>query len=161
MIDNNDLVSDLYRILKERNFTLCTAESATGGLISNLITNVPGISEVYIGGVCTYSNQAKKEVLGISEDILKEKGAVSKEVAKQMALGACKLFKADVSVCDTGIAGPSGETATKPLGLFYISVCIKDQTFVFERIFNGTRLYIKNTAAKTALKLLKTTLENY
>ncbi|MCL2474771.1 MAG: CinA family protein [Chloroflexi bacterium] len=160
MTASTDVVSALYQILKKRNLTLCTAESATGGLISHLITNMPSISEVYMGGICTYSNQAKEELLGVSQETLKEKGAVSQEVAQQMALGACRLFKADVSVCDTGIAGPNGQTETKPLGLFYIGVCVQKQTFVFEHIFNGTRLHIKNTAAEMALKLLKTALEN-
>ena len=155
-----DLARQIYRLLKEQNLTLCVAESATGGFISHLLTEISGISEVYMGGVCAYANEAKKALLGVSEATLQKHGAVSEQTALQMASGACCLFKTDVALCDTGIAGPAGGSKEKPVGLFYLSVCLKGQLTVSRQLFKGDRSVCKSEAAHAALLFLYQTLEN-
>jgi len=150
----------IYCLLKEQKLSLCMAESATGGLLSHLMTNINGVSEVFLGGVCTYANSAKESLLGVSEIDLKNYGAVSEPVVRQMALGACQLFQADLSLCDTGIAGPTGGSNEKPVGLFYLAVCWKGKVTVKRHIFKGDRASIKEHAALTALQFLGEILEN-
>ncbi|WP_281717726.1 CinA family nicotinamide mononucleotide deamidase-related protein, partial [Alistipes senegalensis] len=112
----------VHKILTERGLTLATAESCTGGLLSKRITDVPGCSVYYLGGVCSYANEVKTRLLGVRKETLDTVGAVSPEVAEQMAAGVAQALGADVGVGITGVAGPGGGTDDKPVGLVYISV---------------------------------------
>lgn len=107
-------------------FTLATAESCTGGLVAAAITDIPGSSDVFDRGFVTYSNDAKKKLLGVSDDLLKEYGAVSKETAKAMALGALNAAQTSLAVSVTGIAGPSGGSPEKPVGLVHLACASRD-----------------------------------
>ena len=146
----------LFRRLEELKTTLATAESCTGGLIAHRITNVPGVSAWYVGGVVAYSDKLKKALLGVGEGVLAAHGAVSEPVARQMAEGAQSRFGADVAVVVTGIAGPGGGAAEKPVGLVYLAVSGASGTVVSREVFEGNRQQIK---AKTAEKALKMVLE--
>lgn len=109
----------LVELLTQRSKTIATAESCTGGLISKLITDIPGASEVFNCGVCSYSNDIKEGVLGVSHETLEKYGAVSPETALQMAVGVRRLSGADIGISTTGVAGPSGGSVQKPVGLVY------------------------------------------
>lgn len=133
---------------------LATAESCSGGLIAHRITNVPGSSGYFLGGVVTYSNEAKADLLGVSIDDLDRFGAVSETVARQMAQGVRGRFDADWGVGVTGIAGPSGGTEEKPVGLVYIAVAGVRETHVLCNHFSGSRESIKEQTAEKTLELL-------
>jgi nicotinamide-nucleotide amidase len=145
-------------MLRERKLTLAVAESCSGGLLSRRITAIPGASDYYLGGAVTYSNRAKASILGVSEKTLADKGAVSAEVAEEMALGAIGVFRADYALSTTGIAGPSGATAEKPVGLVYIACAHKEQVRAYKYIFIGGRDMVMQRAAQTALDILRLTL---
>lgn len=149
-----DLEQKAVACLKEKGYTITTAESCTGGMLASRLINVPGISELYGEGYITYSNDAKEHLLGVSADALKQFGAVSAVVAKQMALGAARAAHADVALAVTGIAGPDGGTEEKPVGLVYIGCCIKGKTVVTENHFEGSRLEIRQATTQSALELL-------
>lgn len=134
--------------------TLSTAESCTGGLLGNLLTNVAGASAHYLLGIIAYDNRAKTKLLGVSPLLLKKHGAVSQAVALAMAQGVRKILKTDVGIGITGIAGPSGGSREKPVGLVFIALSQDKRTLVKKFIFKGNRLSIKRQAAQTALKLL-------
>lgn len=140
--------------LKEKGYTITTAESCTGGMLASRLINVPGISDIYGEGYITYSNDAKEHLLGVSADALRQYGAVSTVVAKQMAFGAAQAAGTDVALAVTGIAGPDGGTAEKPVGLVYIGCCIKGKTVVTENHFEGSRLEIRQQTTQSALCLL-------
>ncbi|MBI4656434.1 MAG: CinA family protein [Elusimicrobia bacterium] len=144
----------LCRRLKIRNATLATAESCTGGLLSHLITQVPGSSDYFKGGITAYSNGLKTGILGVRKKTLQKYGAVSKQCAIEMARGARKLFAADYSISVTGIAGPSGGTDKKPVGLVYFAVAGPDGAACFKKIFRGSRSTIKRLSADFALDML-------
>jgi PncC family amidohydrolase len=108
--------------LRKEEISISSAESCTGGLISHIITNVPGSSEYYKGGVIAYANEVKENVLHVSKEILEEHGAVSAECAMAMAMGVRELLRTDVGIATTGIAGPTGGTPDKPVGLIYIAL---------------------------------------
>ena len=129
---------DVVLLLKERGLTLATAESCTGGLISAEITSVPGSSDVFGFGVCTYANEAKMKLLGVKAETLAAVGAVSEETAVQMAEGVRKLSGADIAVSVTGIAGPGGGTPDKPVGTVYIGVSTAAGTFAERHLFTGS-----------------------
>ena len=131
--------------------TLATAESCTGGLIGKTITDVPGASEIFGYGMVTYSNEAKQQVLGVKGETLAQYGAVSPETAAEMALGLQKLSGADYAVSVTGIAGPGGGSAEKPVGLVYIGVAAPQGVFVRKNFFCGTREDIRIQTTETAL----------
>lgn len=139
-------------------WTLATAESCTGGLVSHMLTQVPGISECYRGGVVAYSNEAKSRLLGVQAGLFDTVGAVSPEVAKAMAKGAAERLGADVGVGVTGIAGPTGGTPDKPVGLVHVAVAlpcgVQHEAF---RLF-GDRATIKDRAAKSALNMVRRAL---
>jgi PncC family amidohydrolase len=141
-------------ILAQRGLTLTTAESCTGGLIAHRITNVSGASDYFLMGFVTYSNGAKKRFLGVPGDTLADHGAVSREVAESMALGARKASDAHVAIAVTGIAGPTGGTAEKPVGTVYMALAADDKTFVRHHRFSGDRAAIKWQTAEEALRLL-------
>ena len=140
--------------LRKEEISISTAESCTGGLISHIITNVPGSSEYYKGGVIAYANEVKENVLHVSKDILEEKGAVSAECAMAMAKGVRELLRTDVGIATTGIAGPTGGTPDKPVGLIYIALATKDYVYHAKHIFHEDRDGNKREAANAALEML-------
>src|SRR3990172_5294800 len=142
-------------LLKKYNKTIAVAESCTGGLVSDKLTNIPGISEYFLEGVVAYSNRAKIEILGVSEDLIGKHGAVNPQVARAMAEGIKKRSSASIGVGITGIAGPTGATKEKPVGLVYIAVVVDDVAEVKECRFRGSRIDIKNFSANTALNMVR------
>lgn len=129
----------VVKILKEKNLTLSTAESCTGGMIGELITSVSGASEVYGFGFITYANEAKEQILGVKHETLEKFGAVSEETAREMALGAKRVSGSDISVSVTGIAGPGGGTKEKPVGLVYTAICCNNKVEVTKLLLKGDR----------------------
>jgi PncC family amidohydrolase len=134
--------------------TLATAESCSGGLIAHRITDVPGSSQYFRGGIVAYSNEAKESLLGVPHDLLAVHGAVSEPVARAMAEGARRVFGADYAVGVTGIAGPTGGSTEKPVGLVYIAVAGPSGTISATNRFNGSREAIKEQTAEKTLTLL-------
>lgn len=153
--DGQTLEQVVVEALVKRGLTLATAESCTGGLISNRITDISGSSAALLAGFVTYSNQAKKELLGVDEQLLSKYGAVSDEVARAMAEGARKVTGADIAISVTGIAGPTGATAAKPVGLVYMALSAAGETISFEHRFAGSRIDIKLRASQAALDMLR------
>lgn len=141
--------------LRQRGMTLAVAESCTGGLLSKRITDVPGCSDYYLGGVCSYANEVKMKVLGVKKETLDTVGAVSPEVAEQMAEGVAKALGADVGVGITGVAGPGGGTDDKPVGLVYISIWCKGQHYTRKMKSTNGRDRVRMQAASTALDLIR------
>ncbi len=134
--------------------TLAIAESCTGGLIGDRLTNMAGASAFFLLGIIAYDYAAKTKILGVPSALLKKYGAVSPQVASTMAKGVRKILKTDYGLGLTGIAGPGGATKTKPVGLVFIAVSTKQKTIVKKFLFKGDRLAIKNKAAQAALKML-------
>ncbi len=141
--------------------TIGTAESATGGRVADRLTNVPGSSDYFKGAVVAYSNEVKVNVLGVKGESIENYGAVSKQVAVEMAEGARKLLSADICISDTGIAGPSGSAPGKPVGLFYIGLAAGDRSLCQKHIFCGDREENKCDAVEAALNMLKQYLLQY
>jgi len=150
LIDN--IVKNLFAKLDVKGMTISSAESCTGGLIANWITDIPGSSKYFMGGVVSYSNDSKINVLGVERDLIIKYGAVSEQVASQMASGIRKIMKADIGVSTTGIAGPDGGSPVKPVGLCYIGIAIGNGIEVQRFIFEGHRLAVKETASIQAIK---------
>jgi len=123
-------------------------------LLGSIITSVPGSSSYFLGGVVTYSNEAKEDLLRVQKDTMIKNGAVSEETATEMAANARKLFSSDVAVSVTGIAGPGGGTAAKPVGLVWIGLSTKNKTFAKGFNFEGDRDTVRMSAADTAVRLL-------
>jgi nicotinamide-nucleotide amidase len=142
-------------LLREKGLTLGMVESATGGLLSHLITNIPGSSDYYQGSITAYSNEIKIKVVGVSEETIKKYGAVSHEVAQEMARGGRRVLATDICLADTGIAGPSGASPEKPAGLFYLGLSCKSGTESQQHTFSGDRAQNKLAAARVALAWLK------
>ena len=159
-LSNPNITSSMrleQKILKkfvQRAQTLAIAESCTGGLIGDRLTNIAGASAFFLLGIIAYDYAAKTKILGVSSALLKKHGAVSSQVASAMAQGVRKILKTDYGLSVTGIAGPGGATKTKPVGLVFISISTKQKTIVKKFLFKGTRLAIKKEAAQTALKML-------
>ena len=149
----------IVQALKNRNYTITTAESCTGGLLAGRILNVSGASAVYNEGHITYSNEAKERLLGVSHDTLEQFGAVSEQIAAEMALGAARIASANVGLSTTGIAGPGGGTPEKPVGLVYIGCAINGDVTVKECRFAGNREENRNAAVEAVLELLIDELE--
>jgi nicotinamide-nucleotide amidase len=149
------LESEVGNLLRRKGLTLGVVESATGGLVSHRITNTPGSSDYYKGSVTAYSNEVKIKVLGVKEETINRYGAVSTEVAEEMAKGGRKILAVDICLSDTGIAGPTGATPEKPLGLFYIGLSHKGGTFSRKHNFRGDREQNKQSASDAALSWLK------
>jgi len=147
------------RILRERRMKIAVAESCTGGLIANRITNIQGASDYFDMGFVTYSNDSKELYLFVPEEVIAEKGAVSSEVAKEMAEGLKETTEADVALSVTGVAGPGGGTPEKPIGTVYAGLASKDGTFVRKFLFSGDRLSIKEQTSEEALKMVLDYLE--
>ena len=142
-------------LLKKYQKTIAVAESCTGGLVSDKLTNIPGISEFFLEGVVAYSNRAKVEILGVPKSLIEKHGAVSPQVARAMAEGVKKRPSANVGVGITGIAGPTGATKEKPVGLVYIAIAVNDDIDIKECRFKGSRVDIKNFSANTALNMVR------
>lgn len=140
--------------LKKHHLTLATAESCTGGLLAHLLTNISGSSEYFDRGVISYSNKSKIELLGVPEKLLTKYGAVSEEVARTMAEGIRTHAGVDIGVSTTGIAGPTGGTNDKPVGLVYVGIAMHDGVVVKRFLFSGDRLQNKEQACNAALSLL-------
>ena len=149
------LEQDVGNLLRQKRLAFGVVESATGGLISHLITNVPGSSDYYKGSVTAYSNETKIRVVGVKEATINRYGAVSPQVAEEMAAGGRKLLAVDICLADTGIAGPSGATPAKPVGLFYIGLSHQTGTYSQQHNFQGKREQNKLDAAEAALGWLK------
>lgn len=152
---------ELLGMIAEKKLTLATAESCTGGLIGKTVTDVPGASIVYVGGIISYTNDIKINVLGVSRKTIDEHTEVSAETAREMAVCAIEKFSADIGVSSTGFAGPSGGTKENPKGTVYICVAIKDgadnvHTHTVRALFEdeATRAEIRETSVYLALEIL-------
>ena len=154
-MDVPSLAHVVYSLLKEKGLTLATAESCTGGLLSKMMTDLPGVSEVFLGGVCAYQNEIKEKLLFVPHEILESKGAVSEECAAAMAEGARVALGADIGVGITGIAGPGGGTEEKPVGTVYVAVSNGEETRVVKSRGHRDRGTIRNMAALTALDQIR------
>jgi PncC family amidohydrolase len=141
-------------ILRQRGLKLATAESCTGGLLASRLTDVPGSSEYFVGGIVAYAYEAKVALLGVSWDTLQAYGAVSAETVLEMARGACRALGADLAISISGIAGPGGGLPNKPVGTTWFGLVAKDGEWSFLRRFEGDRLQNKAQAGETALNLL-------
>ena len=148
-------------LLKAGSMTLSTVESCTGGLIGSRIVSVPGASDVYKCGFITYSNKSKRKLVGVKKGTLDKYGAVSKQVASEMAKGGASVSKSDVCISVTGIAGPDGGTEEKPVGLVYIGCCVKGEVKVKEFRFSGNRSKIRNLSATNGLILARECILEY
>jgi len=153
-IDNEILESLLVEKLKEKNITLSTAESCSGGLLGTLITSVPGSSQVFKGGLIVYSNEAKMKLLDIDEKVLRNYGAVSGECALDLAKNVKNIFRTKASISITGVAGPSGGTKDKPVGTVFIGVSLDDATSVKKFEFSGDRDAVRQRSVNTAIWML-------
>ena len=147
------------RLLRERGLKLALAESCTGGLVGDRVTNIPGSSEYFLGGVIAYAYEAKVALLGVSWDTLNSKGAVSRETVLEMARGARAALSTDIAVSVSGIAGPGGGTPDKPVGTTWICLAAADGEWTRRFQFEGDRLQNKASAAGAALQLLLDYLE--
>ena len=156
--ENGDSIEEiLHDLLISKNLTISTAESCTGGELSHLITSVSGSSQYFLGGICTYQTQKKTEILGVSEDLIKEKTVVSEEVAQAMSLGCQKLFKTDISLSTTGVAGPNSDEFESEIGTVFYSIRVQN----FEKTF---KLYLPHLERKdfmnfVSMKVLQDLIE--
>ena len=144
-----------YRAKTGKLLTIGTVESATGGRIADKLTNVPGSSDYFKGSLVAYSNEVKINILGVKRETIENYGAVSEQTALEMAQGGRNLLNVDICISDTGIAGPSGATPEKPVGLFYIGLAAKDESLSQKHIFKGDREENKQDATEAVLDILK------
>ncbi len=159
--DSVTLEQSVADLLVGNRLTIGCAESCTGGLLSGRIINVPGVSEVYKCGMITYSNKAKRKLLGVKKGTLQKYGAVSSKVAEEMVKGLANLAKVDVALSVTGIAGPDGGTEEKPVGTVFIACFVKGKTVVKEYHFSGNRQIIRNATVTAALVLARECIQEY
>jgi nicotinamide-nucleotide amidase len=149
------------KLLKEKNKTVSTAESCTGGKIAHMLTSIPGSSVYYKGSVIAYSNSVKTQLLGVNEELIEKEGAVSEKVVKDMAAGARNLFKTEFAVATSGIAGPDGGTGSKPVGTVWIAVSSEKGTVSEKRVFGNDRITNIYRFSLAALNLLRKQIINY
>ena len=154
-IDEETIEEVVGTLLKKKGISVSVAESCTGGLLSHLFTNISGSSTYYQGGIISYSNEVKSSLLKVPYKLIKEKGAVSPEVAKEMAKGVRKICATDIGIGITGIAGPTGGTLQKPVGLIYIALSTSQGEISRKFLFSGNREDIKWRSSQTALDLLR------
>jgi nicotinamide-nucleotide amidase len=159
LIDEN-LLNKVFTLLKKHKLTVATAESCTGGLIAHALTNISGSSEYFDRGIISYSNKSKMELLDVAKDLLIKHGTVSSKVAKEMANNIRTKSEVDIGIATTGIAGPTGGTKEKPVGLIYIAVSTKEDTKVERLLFSGDRIQNKENTCNAALKMLRDVIEN-
>ena len=150
----NKILNQVAKTLTRKKLTLSVCESCTGGMLGSIITQVPGSSKYFPGGIIAYSNEVKQKTVGVKLTTLKKYGAVSTEVAREMAQGVRKRFKSDIGIGITGIAGPSGGSKKKPVGLVFISLSYDKIIFVKKYLFKGNRDHIRKKACTQALVLL-------
>ncbi len=153
------MVKVLVENLKSNNKKVATAESCTGGLLAQKITSIPGASEVFDCGVVAYSNEIKTSVLGVNEETLNIYGAVSEQTAGEMATGVIKLSNADIGVGITGIAGPGGGSAEKPIGLVYIATATQSDVVTKRFLFDGDRESVREQSTKAAVMMVMAILD--
>lgn len=153
-MDTKFLAERLIEESASRNMTIALAESCTGGLIAGSLTDVPGASKVFLGSAVTYSNEAKTGILGVDPGIINDHGAVSSQCAAKMAEGAKRIFRSQIALSVTGIAGPDGGSEEKPVGTVWFGISSNDGTYTFKKQFNGERDLIRGSAVKEALAAL-------
>ncbi len=158
-MQNDDLETKIGKLLFQKKLTLSLAESCTGGLIGHRLTNVPGSSEYFMGGIVSYAYQAKVNLLGVSWDTLKQHGAVSAEVVREMARGARRAFNTDIGLAVSCIAGPGGATPSKPVGTCWCGIAFGETERQYHFLLKGNRLQVKEQLAQKALESLLTLLE--
>lgn len=157
-MQNHTLEEQVGSLLRQHQWTISTAESCTGGLILHKLTNIAGSSDYVLGGVVAYSNQVKQNVLRVKQGTLIAHGAVSEQTATEMVVGVRDLLKTDVALSVTGIAGPGGGTASKPVGLTYIGLAGPNDILIVKRhVWEGDRIAIKEASAQAALQLILAT----
>ena len=156
--DTDSLESVVGELLVKHKIPFSAAESCTGGLFSGRLINYPGISEAYMAGFITYSNEAKEKFLGVPHEILETYGAVSEQTARAMAEGACQAAGTEAAVSITGIAGPGGGTPEKPVGLIYVGVCVRGKTNVVRLQLTKSRNENRDMTVVTALNMLRLAL---
>lgn len=163
-VDTYNLALNLFKLCLNKKIKIVTAESCTGGMLASVITDIPQISKVFDRGFITYSNQSKIELLNVSNELLKANGAVSSEVAVQMARGALMNSEANIAISITGIAGPGGATKDKPIGLVYFGIASstesKDNVVSRKKMFPGGRKEIRSKATSYALSILIEFIQN-
>jgi PncC family amidohydrolase len=157
--DESALEVIVGRLLEQRGLTVAVAESCTGGLVGHRITDVPGSSAYYHGSVVAYSNEVKESLLHVRRDTLERYGAVSEQVALEMAQGVRQALRADIGLAVTGIAGPDGGTAEKPVGLVYVALAAQEGDWVERQVWCGDRWENKARSADAVLDLLLLYLE--
>lgn len=155
-----DKAERLVALLKERGSTISTAESITGGRIASAITAVPGSSEMFPGGIISYCDRIKAELLGVPEDLLAQYGAVSEPVAIAMAQGAAQRLKTDFAVSATGLAGPNGDGSGQPVGTVFLGLYAEGKTWCSHLAGKGSREQIQGQAVEQALELVLSVLED-
>lgn len=155
MTQKINLADTVGLLLNQNGLTFCAAESCTGGLLLSTLTDVSGSSAYVLGGVVTYSNEAKQQLVNVQAETLIGYGAVSEQTAREMVIGVCNLFKADVGVSVTGIAGPGGGTPDKPVGLVYVGVKVAGNVLVREYHWQGNRAENKHHSVVAALTLVQ------
>lgn len=151
--------SHVLELCRKSGAKLGLAESCTGGLVSSLLTEISGSSDVFMGGAVTYANEAKHHLLGVTLESLEKYGAVSPQVAEEMVVGACRTFGVQAAASITGIAGPSGGTPEKPVGTVYIGCAVKGQVTVKHHLFSGDRRAVREQSAAAALDMLIAALD--
>jgi nicotinamide-nucleotide amidase len=151
---DEQILQSVSSMLTENKLTIATAESCTGGLIAHSLTNISGSSDFFERGIVSYSNQAKIDLLSVSEEMLNKYGAVSEPIAKAMAEDVRKKSNVDIGISITGIAGPTGGTPEKPVGLVFIGLSTKTKTVVKKFQFKGSRLKNKHSTCNAALNML-------
>lgn len=156
-----ELQAEIAQLIREyqaktgKSLTVGAVESATGGRIADRVTNVAGSSDYFKGSIVAYSNEVKIAMLGVKKATIENHGAASEQTALEMARGGRKVLDVDICVSDTGIAGPSGATPEKPVGLFYLGLAARDESFSQKHVFPGNREQNKRDAAEAALNMLK------
>lgn len=155
------LAKESVSLCLEKDLTFGTAESCTGGLIAAAVTDISGASAAFFGGVVSYDNSVKHGILGVRNETLSRFGAVSRETAEEMARGALRALGVDLSVAVTGIAGPTGGTPTKPVGLVYIAVASENGVAVTENHFSGDREAVRLQTVEKALTLLNAEIRKH
>lgn len=150
----DELALRVIEIFREKGLSLALAESCTGGMIAEMITNVAGASDIFYGSAVTYVNSAKEHILGVTRETLEKHGAVSSECAEEMACGARRVYGADVAMSVTGIAGPGGGSEGKPVGTVWFGLATKDGAETFRRRFDGDRAAVRRQTVEEVLRRL-------
>ena len=150
----DELASRVIEIFRAKGLSLALAESCTGGMIAETITNVAGASDIFYGSAVTYVNSAKEHILGVAHETLEKHGAVSSECAEEMACGARSVYGADVAMSVTGIAGPGGGSEGKPVGTVWFGLATKDGAETFRRRFDGDRAAVRRQTVEEVLRRL-------